>query len=92
MSQIKISPYDDYPYVSNDKISLRQILNSDINELIEISFYNSIQATTLDQAIEMNSKINRDYGDGNSIHWGIVDNLTYKMVGTCGYYRGFDNE
>ena len=90
MSKIKTPPYDDFPFVSNDKISLRQILNSDINDLIEISFYDSIQATTLEHAIEMNSKINEDYDGGNSVHWGIVDNQSNKIVGTCGYYRGFD--
>jgi len=90
MSRIKIPPYDEFPFLSNNKISLRQILNSDINDVIEISFYDAIQATTLEQAIEMNSKINRDYDDGNSFHWGIVDNQSNKIVGTCGYYRGFD--
>jgi len=39
----------------------------------------------------MQDKINKDYLNGNSIHWGIADNLTNKIVGTCGYYRGFDN-
>lgn len=38
----------------------------------------------------MNSKINKDYDAGNSFHWGIVDNQSNKIVGTCGYYRGFD--
>ena len=38
----------------------------------------------------MQVKINQDYIDGNSIHWGIADNLTSKIVGTCGYYRGLD--
>ncbi|MFT2007491.1 GNAT family protein [Pontibacter sp. 13R65] len=90
MSQIKTPPYDKFPFVSSDKISLRQILDSDISDLIEISFYDSVQATTLEEALEMNSRINRDYEDGNSIHWGIVENITNKMVGTCGYYRGFD--
>ena len=90
MTRIKPPPYDEFPLVSNDKISLRQILNSDINDLTEISFYDSIQATTLEQAIEMNSKINMDYDDGNSFHWGIVDNQSNKIIGTCGYYRGFD--
>lgn len=87
---MKTPPYDQYPFLSNDKVSLRQILNSDINDLIEISFYDAIQAETLDQAIEMNAKIHRDYDDGNSFHWGIVDIQTNKIVGTCGYYRGFD--
>lgn len=90
MSKIKTPPYNPFPFIANDKISLRQILNSDINDLIDISFYDAIQATTLQQAIEMNSRINDDYYDGNTIHWGIVDNVTRKIVGTCGYYRGLD--
>ncbi len=91
MKSVNLPPYNVFPIVSNDKITLRQIHNSDINDLIEISFYDAIQATTLEQAIEMNSKINKDYTDGNSIHWGIVENNSNKIVGTCGYYRGFEN-
>lgn len=87
---MKTPPYKNYPIISNDRISLRQIHNSDISDIIEISFYDAIQATTLQQAIEMNSKIHQDYIYGNSIHWGIIDNITKNIVGTCGYYRGFD--
>ncbi|WP_136668046.1 GNAT family N-acetyltransferase [Flavobacterium sp. H122] len=87
---MKLPPYDIFPSITGDKISLRQIQTSDIKDLIEISFYDSIQATTLPQATEMHAKINKDYFDGNSIHWGIVDKLTNKIVGTCGYYRGLD--
>jgi ribosomal-protein-alanine N-acetyltransferase len=67
-------------------------MTSDIEDLIEISFYDAIQATTLLQATEMQDKINKDYMKGNSIHWGIADNLTNKIIGTCGYYRGLDQE
>ena len=88
---MKLPPYDNFPNISDDKISLRQIQFSDIIEIIEISFYDAIQSTTLKQATEMQTKINKDYIDGNSIHWGIEDKLTTKIVGTCGYYRGFDN-
>lgn len=87
---MKLPPYDKFPCVSDDKIVLRQIQLEDINELIEISFYDAIQATTVKQVTEMQTKINEDYKNGNSIHWGIVDKLTNKIVGTCGYYRGFD--
>ena len=83
-------PYNIFPFISGDKISLRQILPSDITDIIEISFYDAIQATTYLQAIEMQSKIDKDYNDGNSIHWGIADNATNKIIGTCGYYRGLD--
>lgn len=87
---MRLPPYDKFPSISDDKILLRKIQFSDLNDLIEISFYDSIQATTLKQATEMQSKINEDYTNGNSIHWGIADKLTNKIVGTCGYYRGLD--
>ena len=87
---MRLPPFDKFPSITDDKILLRQIQLSDINDIIEISFYDSIQATTLTQAIEMQEKINMDYINGNSIHWGIADKLTNKIVGTCGYYRGLD--
>ena len=87
---MKLPPYDTFPSISDDNISLRQLQFSDIHDIIEISFYDSIQAKTLTQAIEMQAKINLDYSNGNSIHWGIADKLTNKIVGTCGYYRGLN--
>lgn len=89
---MNLPPYDIFPIISHDKISLRQILPSDIKDIIEISFYDAIQATILLQATEMQAKINNDYNNGNSIHWGIADKETNNILGTCGYYRGFDNE
>ncbi|OOG65685.1 GNAT family N-acetyltransferase [Flavobacterium sp. A45] len=88
---MKLPPYSIFPIISGDKISLREIRTDDIEDLIEISFYNAIQATTFQQATEMQTKINKDYLEGNSIHWGIADNLTNKIVGTCGYYRGLNH-
>jgi [ribosomal protein S5]-alanine N-acetyltransferase len=87
---MRLPPYDKFPSISDDKILLRQIQFSDINDIIEISFYDNIQATTLIQAAEMQAKINEDYNNGNSIHWGIAEKSTNKIIGTCGYYRGFD--
>jgi ribosomal-protein-alanine N-acetyltransferase len=87
---MKLPPYIIFPTITGNKISLRQIGAADIEDLVEISFYDAIQATTVEQATEMQAKINKDYSDGNSIHWGITDNVTNKIVGTCGYYRGFD--
>jgi ribosomal-protein-alanine N-acetyltransferase len=87
---MKLPPYDNFPTIADDKIKLREIVASDLGDLIEISFYDGVRAQTLEQAATMQSKIKNDYNDGNSIHWGIVDNLTNKIVGTCGYYRGLD--
>ncbi|MBC5834122.1 GNAT family N-acetyltransferase [Flavobacterium sp. F372] len=87
---MKLPPYPIFPTLSGETISLRQIVAEDIKDLIEISFYDGIQATSVQKATEMQTKINLDYANGNSIHWGIADKLTNKIIGTCGYYRGLD--
>jgi len=87
---MKLPPYDIYPNISDNRVLLRQVLPSDIEDILEISFYDSIQASTLQHAIEMQAKIYKDYIDGNSIHWGIANKATNRLIGTCGYYRGFD--
>lgn len=88
---MKLPPYTTFPTIPGSKVSLRQVVASDIPDLIEISFYDGVQATNLEQATAMQDRINQDYADGNSIHWCITDNLTNRIVGTCGYYRGMDN-
>ena len=86
---MKLPPYNIFPNVSGDKVSLRQIQPSDIPAIIDISFYDAVKASTTEEAMEMQEKINNDYEQGNSIHWGIFDNTSGSIVGTCGFYRGF---
>ena len=87
---MKLPPYRIYPSISDEKIMLCQILASDIQDVIEISFYDSIQAKTIEEATEMQKKIDKDYESGNSIAWGIVDKATNNIVGTCSCYLGLD--
>jgi len=88
---MNLPPYPSFPTITSDTITLRQIEPMDISDIIEISYYDATQATTLYLAAEMQAKINRDYTSGESVHWGIADNATNRIVGTCGYYRGFGN-
>lgn len=87
---MKVLPYHSYPIIKDDKISLRQIMPTDVEDIVDISFYDGIQATTFEMAVVMQEKIDEDIRQGNSIHWGIIDHVTNKIVGTCGYYRGLD--
>ncbi|MDO9037689.1 MAG: GNAT family N-acetyltransferase [Lutibacter sp.] len=87
---MNLPPYINFPIISDQKIRLRQIIESDLNDLLEISFYDTKQAKNVEQAIEMQAKIDKDYDEGNSIHWGIEAISTNKIVGTCGYYRGLN--
>lgn len=90
MSKINLPPYENYPEIISDTVVLRQVHMKDIKELIEISFYDSRPAITVEDATEMQEKINIDYMNGSCIHWLIEDRRTNAIVGTLGYYRGFD--
>ncbi|SHE56180.1 GNAT family N-acetyltransferase [Pedobacter caeni] len=87
---MQLPPYHTFPDIRGDKVSLRQIQPADVHDIIEISFYDAVQANSWQQAIAMQDKINMDYVEGNSIHWGIAERVTNKIIGTCGYYRGLD--
>ena len=84
-------PYKNFPMLSSSQTILRQVMEPDADEIMEISYYDGVQANNRIEAIEMQHKINQDYLQGNSIHWGIVDAQSSELVGTCGYYRGFAN-
>lgn len=89
---MSLPPYSIFPNITGNKILLREIISEDIYDLVEISYYNAVKASTVEQATAMLNNINNDYGNGNSIHWGIAEKETNKIVGTCGYYRGFDKQ
>jgi ribosomal-protein-alanine N-acetyltransferase len=89
---MNLPPYPIFPVLANEEITLREVSDSDLDKLIEISVYDSFWAKNLEEAAEIQKKINRDYNDANSIHWCIVDNSTNEIVGTCGFHHGFDNK
>jgi ribosomal-protein-alanine N-acetyltransferase len=87
---MNLPPYADFPTIIGDTIILRKIEPSDVPDIISISYYDAVAAASVDEAIAMQDKINADYAKGDSIHWGIADKFSNKIVGTCGYYRGLD--
>ncbi|MDB5201310.1 MAG: spermidine N(1)-acetyltransferase [Ferruginibacter sp.] len=84
-------PYDQFPRIIAKNILLRAVLPQDIPGLVEISFYEARPAIDAGDAAAMQEKISLDYRAGNSIHWAIADPTTNQVMGTLGYYRGFDN-
>jgi ribosomal-protein-alanine N-acetyltransferase len=87
---MNLPPYPQFPRLTGDGILLREVAPADIDVLIPISFYDAIPAATVEEAAGMQARIDKDYADGNSIHWCIVDIATHQITGTLGYYRGFD--
>ncbi|NCD71651.1 GNAT family N-acetyltransferase [Mucilaginibacter agri] len=89
--KLKNPPYPNFPVLTSEDIILRSVTAKDAVDIMDISFYDGIPAASPEEAIQMQERINEDYQQGNTIHWGIVDAQTSKLVGTCGYYRGFAN-
>lgn len=88
---MNLPPYQSFPELISDTLILRQIVKDDIESIVEISFYNALPALTVEDAAGMQERINLDYQNGSSIHWGIADKKSNNIVGTVGYYRGFKN-
>jgi len=86
---MNLPPYPAFPRLTGDGIMLREVIAADIPALVPISFYDSEPAATLAEAAGMQARIDKDYADGNSIHWCIIDITTNNIAGTLGYYRGF---
>ena len=91
MPPINLPPYLRFPVLLHERIVLRQVFPADLKSLVEISYYDAVQAKTVEEAAEMQLRINLDYCAGGSIHWLITDNGSTNIVGTCGFYRGFEN-
>lgn len=87
---MNLPPYVIFPEITAEHVLLRQIIPADIKDIVEISRYDGKPALTEAEAMEMQNRINADYQNGASIHWGIADKETNTIVGTCGYYRGLD--
>ena len=84
-------PYPIYPSLTNNKISLKEIQEENVDEIISITSYNRILAKDKIEAWNMIQQLKQDYQNGKSLHWGIFDQSTDQIIGTCGYYRGFEN-
>jgi ribosomal-protein-alanine N-acetyltransferase len=81
--------YVPFPELAAADIVLRQVLDDDLPDVLDISFYNARPATSLADAATMLRQINEDYARGECLHWGIADVQTNRIVGTLGFYRGF---
>jgi ribosomal-protein-alanine N-acetyltransferase len=85
-------PFSNYPILANEQIILRKSEKTDLQQLVEISFYDGIPAKDEDDAQLMDERITSDYMSGNSIHWIITSTATSEVLGSCGFYRGFEND
>lgn len=85
-------PFIEFPVIETDRLLLRDILLDEAAGIQEILFYNQKVADTIEEATKILKKVDLNYRDGSGINWGIVIPETNEIIGTIGFYRGFDNE
>lgn len=85
-------PYHPFPILNTEEIILREVLKSDLEAILDVLYYDGVKAASIEHAIEIQKQIDRDYLAGSSVHWAIAEKSSNSIVGTCGFYRGFENE
>jgi ribosomal-protein-alanine N-acetyltransferase len=83
--------FQNLPVLSNDRLVLKGIQPHDLATSFEFSVYDGVFANNEVEAIHILEKINHDVADCRALHWGIFLRKSGELVGTCGYYRGFEN-
>jgi [ribosomal protein S5]-alanine N-acetyltransferase len=87
--KMHLPPFEIFPLLADSTIVLRHIEPSDLHAVLPICYYDAVPARTVEEAANIQERIAQDYEEGNTVHWGIEDRLLCRIVGTCGYYRGF---
>lgn len=88
---LQLPPYALYPFLDKGNVYLKQIQPADYENITPITCYDGVFAKAINETATILERIHDDYLQRNSIHWGIYDVHTDTIVGTCGYYRGFQD-
>ena len=81
--------FSKHPTLKTKRLVLRQITAKDHNEFLEILEYRT-NGKPLIEVAEMLEIMEDQYNEGVGITWGMY--LNDELIGTCGYYRGFENK
>ena len=77
-----------HPTLTFDDLILKAISILDQSEIEELCSYYPPEKRISAKALV--AKVEKEYQEKNSINWGIYK--SNKLVGTIGFYRGFEND
>lgn len=84
------SVFDKFPSLTTQRLQLRALRVDDLTALLPIVFYKEDEAQDGQRVLQVLEKVQLDFEKQLAITWGIV--YEDQLVGTCGYYRGFEND
>ena len=80
------------PTLTTENYILRNLTEADAANVISITFYEGQAATSVEETINIIRIVEQEQQKGNTLHWGIAERTTDKVIGGCGFYRGFLNK
>mgnify|MGYP000209284367 FL=1 len=78
-----------FPRLVSQRLTLSQVEDVNLDHFVEITSFND-KARTREEAIELLTLIKNQYNNFFGITWGMYFNE--ELIGTIGFYRGFENE
>ena len=66
---MKRPPFTEFPQLRSERILLRELVASDLPANIEITFFNRVPATSLEEALLKQQQVHERYLAGDGIHW-----------------------
>ena len=77
-----------FPTFHSERLLLREITHSDLVPMIEISGY-KVENATEKEALALIDRLDTTRSTDEGITWGLE--LAGELIGTIGFYRGFQN-
>ncbi|MBX7152459.1 GNAT family N-acetyltransferase [bacterium] len=83
------SVFRNAPQFDAERLILRGIEEADLADVLPVTVYDGLHAQSEKEVRQMLERIAEDQQFGHTIHWGIALKDTNRIIGTCGFYRGF---
>ena len=90
--------FDPFPVLKTERLTLRQLLNSDDNEILALRSDENVNkyldrkpAKSIDDARTFIQAVNQNIKRNDSLYWAITWNSTGKLVGTICLFDFSDN-
>lgn len=84
--------FEKFPQLESDRLILKEILPEEAKYLVGIAVYDQKVSESVSDVLKIQDKINKDFENGDSIIWGIHLKETGKLIGNCGFSRGYKDQ
>lgn len=79
-----------FPVLKSAHLRLDEIRLEHLNEFQSIAYFEGEPISSREKVVDLIEKIRNDFVTNNGITWGLY--LEKQLIGSCGFYRGFNHQ